>query len=106
MDVKTLSALERFSPEKMSKVNLFETERFFLDLYCLEPGQSQKVHSHAANDKVYCVLDGEVIVTVGAETRALRAGEAAMARAGEPHGVRNDSAGRAVCLVFMAPRPG
>jgi quercetin dioxygenase-like cupin family protein len=90
---------------EMAAIHLFETERFFLDLYCLEPGQSQKVHSHAANDKVDCVVSGEASVTVGAETRSLRAGEAVLARAGEPHGVRNDSPGRAVCLVFMAPRP-
>ena len=44
----------------MKKVNLFESPRFFCDLYCLRPGQEQKVHSHADNDKIFkeFVLDG------------------------------------------------
>lgn len=104
--MKRVKDLERFQSEKMSKVNLFETERFFCDLYCLRPGQSQKVHSHAANDKIYYILRGEAKVTVGDESRALVAGEIVLAPAGEPHGVLNDSGSDAVCLVFMAPRPG
>lgn len=38
--------VRRFDAAKMQKVNLFETGRFFLDVYCLEPGQSQKPHVH------------------------------------------------------------
>jgi len=30
----------RFEAAKLQKINLFETERFFLDVYCLEPGQA------------------------------------------------------------------
>jgi len=106
MNVKQVRRLERFSAEKMAKVNLFESPRFFCDLYCLRPGQAQKVHSHAANDKVYFVLRGEVKATVGEESRTLREGELVLAAAGEPHGVSNESGEEAVCLVFMAPHPG
>ncbi len=38
------ASARRFSPEKMQKVGLFSSEGFFLDLYCLEPGQTQKPH--------------------------------------------------------------
>src|SRR5262245_44694133 len=105
MDVKNVKELECFSPEKLSKVNLFETQRFFCDVYCLRPGQAQKVHSHAANDKIYYILRGEAKVTVGEGSRSLRAGDIVLAPAGEPHGVVNDSGSDAVCLVFMAPHP-
>ena len=105
MDVRTVGALERFDPAKMAKVNLFETPRFFCDVYCLKPGQSQKVHTHDESDKVYFVLRGKLQATVGAETRAIKAGEAVLAPAGEPHGVLNDSPEDATCLVFMAPHP-
>jgi len=37
----------RFDAAKLQKINLFETERFFLDVYCLEPGQAQTAHAHA-----------------------------------------------------------
>ena len=105
MDIKQVDELVRFQAERLVKVNLFETPRFFCDLYCLLPGQAQKVHSHAESDKVYHVLRGEVDATVGAATKRLRAGDTVLAAAGEPHGVTNPTAGEAVLLVFMAPHP-
>ena len=56
--MKVLNVLESidFSSEKMKKVSLFDTDNFFCDIYCLEPGQFQKVHSHEGSDKVYLVL--------------------------------------------------
>lgn len=106
MDIKTVSELIRVSPEKMQKVNLFESHRMFCDLYCLEPGQQQKVHTHADNDKIYYVIDGEGSFTVGSEVQILRAGQIVCAWAGLPHGVENRSLVRLTCLVFMAPHPG
>lgn len=105
MLIRKVKALERFDPARMAKVSLFETPRFFCDLYCLLPGQSQKVHSHAANDKLYYALRGEVKVIVGSSSETLRTGEIVLAAAGEPHGVSNESEAEAVCLVFMAPHP-
>lgn len=94
-----------FSAEKMKKVGLFSSERFFLDLYCLEPGQAQTPHAHAGCDKVYLVAQGRARVRVGDEERTLEAGEAVMAASGEVHGLVNDSAERAVVLTLMAPPP-
>ncbi len=105
MQISKVKALERFDPAKMAKVNIFETPRFFCDLYCLLPGQSQKVHSHAHNDKLYYVLRGEARVTVGDSSQTLHEGEIVLAAAGEPHGVSNESQKETVCLVFMAPHP-
>ena len=105
IDVKSFADLRRFSPDKLQKLNLFETERFFCDVYCLEPGQEQKPHAHAGSDKLYAVLEGSVEVRVGAETREVGAGEVALAPAGSEHGVANRSKARAALLVFMAPHP-
>ena len=105
MEVKSTSASERFSGEKMSKVNLFETPRFFCDVYCLKPGQSQRLHTHAASDKVYHVLRGSPTVTVGDESRALVPGDTVLAARGAPHGVDNAATEESVLLVFMAPHP-
>jgi len=60
----------RFDAAKLQKLNLFETERFFLDVYCLEPGQAQKAHAHAGSDKVYAVLEGKVYARVSARSRS------------------------------------
>jgi quercetin dioxygenase-like cupin family protein len=89
----------------MHKVKLFETERMFFDVYCLEPGQAQKPHAHAGSDKVYAVVDGAIVVQVGGEEQELRAGEAVLAPAGQEHGIVNRSSARAAVLVFMAPKP-
>ena len=58
IEVKSFAGLRRFAPEKLQKLNLFETDGFFCDVYCLEPGQEQKAHAHAGSDKLYAVLEG------------------------------------------------
>ena len=62
---------QRFAADKMQKVGLFASERFFLDLYCLEPGQTQKAHAHDGSDKVYLVVEGSGSFRVGDDTATL-----------------------------------
>ncbi len=94
-----------FAADKMKKVNLFDTERMFCDVYCFEPGQEQTAHAHKGADKVYYVLQGIGQVRVGQETRDLGPGGIALAPAGAEHGVRNAGPDRLTVLVFMAPKP-
>jgi quercetin dioxygenase-like cupin family protein len=105
MDVKAILAAARFSPEKMQKINLFETDNFFCDVYCLEPGQEQKVHAHTVEDKLYYVLDGVGTFVVDEEERELGREQVIFAPAGSRHGVRNASGERLTLLVFMTPNP-
>ena len=105
MKVVKLADVVEFNPEKLKKVSLFDTENFFCDIYCLEPAQSQKVHSHGDSDKVYYVLKGSGKVTVGSEEKVLGPDEITFAPAGEEHGVVNHTHDKLVMLVFMAPRP-
>lgn len=99
------AVVARFAAEKMAKVNLFESPRLFCDLYCLEPGQTQKDHAHADNDKVYHVLSGACTVRIGDQRRRLTAGHTAVAPAGIVHGLDNDTDARTTLLVVMAPHP-
>lgn len=101
-DVKKLTTLRRFAPEKMQKVGLFETPRLFCDLYCLEPGQAQKAHSHGDADKVYLVLDGRAQVQVGTDRYDLGPQDAVLAPAGSDHGVSNPGPEQLVLYVFVA----
>ena len=94
-----------FIDEKMNKVNLYESPRMFCDVYCLKPGQIQKAHDHAENDKVYYAISGCCHVQIGGETRPLNPGEVAVAPAGVLHGVENQSTENATLLVMMAPHP-
>ncbi len=94
---------QQFSSEKMKKNNIFQTPRFFCDVYCFEPGQEQKGHVHNNQDKVYLVLEGKGTFQVGDEKQVLGPGDGTMAAAGEEHGVRNHTNTRLTVLVFVAP---
>ncbi len=103
MEIKDVFAEARFSNDRMQKTNLFETRNFFCDVYCLEPGQEQKVHAHQDEDKIYYVLAGRGSFVVGDETQDCGEQQLIFAPAGAPHGVKNTSDGRLTLLVFMTP---
>ena len=105
MNVVNLSDYQQFSTEKMKNNNMFQSPRFFCDIYCFEPGQEQKGHIHGEQDKVYLVLEGQGTFQVGAEKQVLDAGQGTMAPAGEEHGVKNHTNQRLKVLVFVSPNP-
>lgn len=105
MKVVNMSEYQHFSLEKMKKNNLFQTARFFCDIYCFEPGQEQKGHIHGEQDKVYLVLEGRGTFHVGSEKQVLGSGQGTMAPAGQEHGVKNHTNQRLKVLVFVAPNP-
>lgn len=105
MIVVNLKDRQQFSPDKMKKNNLFQSPRFFCDLYCFEPGQDQKGHVHGGQDKVYLVLEGQGTFSVGSDKQVLGPGQGTMAPAGEEHGVFNHTGARLKVLVFVAPNP-
>jgi mannose-6-phosphate isomerase-like protein (cupin superfamily) len=105
MEARNVYDLVRFSDEKMQKVPLFDSGKYFCDLYCLKPGQDQRIHSHQDSDKIYFVMRGTGTFHIAGEDRELAEGQAVVARPGQDHGVRNASAGDLVLLVFMTPRP-
>jgi quercetin dioxygenase-like cupin family protein len=103
MTVVNISDFQQFSSEKMKKNNMFQTPRFFCDIYCFEPGQEQKGHIHGEQDKVYLVLEGQGTFQFGSEKQVLGPGQGTMAPAGEEHGVKNHTDQRLKVLVFVAP---
>jgi quercetin dioxygenase-like cupin family protein len=105
MKVINISDYQKFSLEKMKKNSIFQTPRFFCDIYCFEPGQEQKGHIHGEQDKVYLVLEGKGTFQVGNEKQVLGPGDGTMAPAGEEHGVLNHTKERLKVLVFVAPNP-
>jgi quercetin dioxygenase-like cupin family protein len=94
------------SDEKMNKSNVYESPNWFIDVYTLLPGQSQKPHTHGDNDKLYYGLTGKCDVQLGEEIQPLAPGELAIAPAGVVHGILNNSSTTASVMVVMAPNPG
>jgi quercetin dioxygenase-like cupin family protein len=105
MDVKQLSAFSAFSSEKLKKHPVFQTSRFWLDVYCLKVGQSQTAHVHAESDKVYVVLEGSCRFTVDGQSAVHGTGAVVLAPAGKSHGVENVGPSDARLLVLMTPPP-
>ncbi len=105
METRNVDQLIRFSDDKMQKISVFDSAKYFCDLYCLKSGQDQRIHSHAESDKIYFVLRGKGTFHIAGEEKELGAGEIVIARPGEVHGVKNAAAEDLVLLVFMTPRP-
>jgi mannose-6-phosphate isomerase-like protein (cupin superfamily) len=105
MEIKNTRDLVRFSADKMQKIPLFDSAKYFCDLYCLKTGQEQRIHSHTESDKIYFVLRGSGVFHIAGEEKELGIGETVVARPGQNHGVKNSSTEDLVLLVFMTPRP-
>jgi mannose-6-phosphate isomerase-like protein (cupin superfamily) len=93
------------NPEKMYKSTLFESKRMLLGVNCLEPGQSDRVHTHADEDKFYFVIEGEGEFVLGDDTLTAGPGQTIVAPAGVTHGVNNRSNARLVILMGLTPWP-
>ncbi|MBI1819627.1 MAG: cupin domain-containing protein [Nitrospirae bacterium] len=103
MPFKNLKEAASFSAEKMKKNKVFETSRLNCDLYCFEPGQEQKVHSHDDQDKIYLVIEGTGTFKVGSEEKILSKDMVILAEGGVDHGVKNNGTGPLTLFVLVAP---
>ena len=63
------------------------------------------MHSHAGQDKLYVVLEGEAEIQVGDDIELVSAGGGAFAPSGVVHSVRNRGENRLVVLAVLAPPP-
>lgn len=103
--VKTLQEHVGTQPEKFYKATLFQSDALLLGLNCLEPGQVQKPHDHADQDKFYYVVAGEGRFWLGDKQVTAVSGQIVWAPAGVIHGVQNESQEQLVLLVGIAPGP-
>lgn len=96
--------LAHFDADGMAKIDLARGEVLFLGLNCLEPGQSQRTHTHDGADKFYLVLSGKARITSGGESGEAGPGTLVWCPAGAPHGVE-EALERTVLLTGIAPPP-
>ena len=94
-----------YSPEKMGKSTLFQSERLLVGLNAFEPGQEHKLHAHAGMDKVYHVLAGRGVFLLEDREEPMAAGTMLIAPEGAPHGIRNTGDERLLVLAILAPAP-
>jgi quercetin dioxygenase-like cupin family protein len=105
MIIRAASGRAEFTDARMGKVSLASGQHLYAGLNCFLPGQEHKAHVHPDQDKMYVVLDGAGIATVGEEAAAVAEGDVIFAPAGVPHGMRNDSDTPLTVLTVFAPPP-
>jgi quercetin dioxygenase-like cupin family protein len=101
---REIGSASSFRADAATKADLFRGESLFVGLNCFEPGQTQRVHTHAGADKFYLVVSGRARMTVGRDTREVGPGTVVWAPADVPHGVA-EALERTVLLVGIAPPP-
>ena len=105
MIIRNVGSLAQFRPDKMGKSDLAAAEHLFAGLNAFEPGQQHELHTHAGQDKLYFVLEGEGDVTVGDTTARIGPGDLVLARSGEKHALSNPGPQRLIVMVVMGPPP-
>ena len=102
--VSPLEHVREFA-DKPFKHSFLQTERMLVGLNTLSSGQSQPLHDHRDQDKLYFVLSGRGRFTVGVASRMCHEGELILAPAGIPHGVENVDEAPLSFLTVIAPFP-
>ncbi len=78
----------------------FHSEHMTFVYYDIEPSAGLHLHSHP-NEEVWHILEGEVDLTLGEETRCVRAGSAVVIPGGTPHAVSTKER----CRVLVVDYP-
>ncbi len=103
--VYDLEKLKCFSSESQ-KILLYETDKSYAAMWCLEPGQEIFLHNHPNADDVWIVLEGEGLYFMGDnEETTIRKGMAVLATAGQVHGMRNTGSERFSFIAVSSPFP-
>jgi quercetin dioxygenase-like cupin family protein len=105
MILSNVAASASFRPDKMGKVDLAGGQYLYAGLNCFEPGQQHAAHIHADQDKLYLVMEGQGIATVGDEQRPVSSGDLVLAPAGVEHAMQAGADTRLVVLVVFGPPP-
>ncbi|CAD2076562.1 cupin domain-containing protein [Phocicoccus pinnipedialis] len=98
--------LQRFNKEEATKSIFYETNNTVGAIWCMHPGQTLPMHSHEKADDIWIVIEGEAdfYPEIG-ETVKIKAGDVVVARAGEKHGMTNNSDKDFVMLGIAGPTP-
>lgn len=106
MEKKMFEALQTFSQSGFVRKRIWQTDKLHCNLYCFEPGQQNSLHRHPESDEVVLCLEGEGIIVVGTEQRAIKAGETVLVPMNTPHGYINTSRdSRMIISVVQCPLP-
>ena len=105
METRDLTDLVRFSPEGPARHPVFESERLWSQLVCLEQGQQLGPIADESSDGIFTVVAGRVVIQVERQRKRLGQWACALVPAGNEVTVTNAGGDPAVILVVTAPPP-
>ena len=105
MEIRDLRDHVRFTAEGPVHQPLFESERVWSELVCLDRTQRLGPISDPDSEAILTVVAGEVVVQVGREHKRIGQWSSALAPAGGELTVTNASMDPAVVMIVAAPPP-
>ena len=102
---KDLRDLVHFSPDGPRHEELWESERLWAEVICLDRNQQHGPVGDPGSDAVCLVAAGEVVTQVGRGRKRLRQWASVLVPAGEELTVTNAADEPAVILLVAAPPP-
>jgi quercetin dioxygenase-like cupin family protein len=105
METRDLRELVEFSETEPVHRALFESERLWSEILCLDRTHRHGPISDPESDAVFTVVAGEVVIQVDHKRKRLRQFEAAFVPARSQVSVTNASTEPAVVMIVAAPPP-
>lgn len=93
------TVLSRVEPKPGWHGRFFHSEHMTFAYYEIDVGAALHAHSHP-NEEVWHIIEGEVDVTLGEETRCVRAGYAVVIPGGTAHAVAVKKRCRAIVVDY------
>jgi mannose-6-phosphate isomerase-like protein (cupin superfamily) len=106
MEHVKLTDFVQFTNDAVQRQTLFETERLFCELLCLDRTQTYGPVRDEGSDGVFTVLAGEAVFMVDGKRKRLTQWGAVLVPAGGEVTVRNSSIDPLVVMLTAAPPPG
>jgi glyoxylate utilization-related uncharacterized protein len=97
--------LVRFTEDEPARQTLFETERLWSQIVCIERNQTHGPISDVSADGLCLVLAGEVAVQIGRGRARMKQWDSIVIPAGDDLTVTNASVEPSVLLMVTAPPP-
>jgi quercetin dioxygenase-like cupin family protein len=92
-------ALPEIEPKPGWRGRFFHSEHMTFAYYQIDAGATLHAHSHN-NEEVWHIVEGEIDLTLGEETRRVRAGDAVVIPSGTPHAAATQKYCRAIVADY------
>lgn len=105
MEARNLRDSIRFDPEDVTRETLFETDRLWAEVTCLDRNQTLGPISDNESDAIFTVVAGEAVFVVDRKRQRLKQWRTVLVPARAEVTVTNASTEPLVLMVVAAPPP-